>query len=450
MKTIFLVIPHFIFTSDLLRTNYIEYLSQKYKVVVITPMIGDDEALADKYLRSPDIVYIKRQLENPRMWQWFKLLRIGLVNEFDHLVSVQQFYRSPNYKNNWSRRLTRFLGKPWSSFISVDFLTKVESALLPRSVSFEQCVKNYQPSLVVTATPGFDPFEAEMILLSRRAKIPTVAVNFTWDNLTTNCKHIRKTDYLISWNETMVEEAVNLHNYSYEKIAVSGVIRFDPYFASVPNEPTRDEFLLSKGLNPDYRTLLHTTVTKAYPFQKKYIRDLMALRKNGQIPYVNLFFRIHPLDDFENYRVFFSVKDAYFEKAGQEMVLPDGRKKIEMNYSDLLNLKYSLKYTDININYASTISVEACIFDKPIINIGCLDRYAQAYNFEHYAPLCRYGAVRVVKDDADLPKFINDYLTDPVLDRESRQEIVRKYVKFTDGLSYRRSVDYLDQIIKHF
>ena len=448
MKTIFLVIPHFVFTSDLLRTKYIGYLSQKYRVVIITPMIGDGEALAGKYLQSPNVIYLKRQLENPRLWQWFKLLRIGLVNQFDHLVSVQQFYQSPNYKNNWPRRLARFLGRPWSSFVSVDFLTKVELTLLPRSVSFEQYVKDYQPSLVVTATPGFDPFEAELILLSQRAKIPTVAVNFTWDNLTTNCKHIRKTDYLISWNETMVEEAVSLHNYSREKIMVSGVIRFDPYFTSAPDEPTRDEFLLSKKLNPDHQTLLHTTVTKAYPFQKKYIRDLITLRENGRIPYVNLFFRTHPLDDFENYSEFFSLRDVYFEKAGREIVLPSGRKRIEMGYSDLLNLKYTLKYTDININYASTISIEACIFDKPITNIGYLGRYAQAYGFEHYAPLCKVGAVRVVKDDSDLPKFINDYLTNPTLDHEARQEIVRKYVKSIDGLSYKRSVDCLDEIIK--
>ena len=140
MKTIFLVIPHFVFTSDLLRTNYIGYLSQKYRVVIITPMIGDGEALAGKYLQSPNVIYLKRQLENPRLWQWFKLLRIGLVNQFDHLVSVQQFYQSPNYKNNWPRRLARFLGRPWSSFVSVDFLTKVELTLLPRSVSFEQYV----------------------------------------------------------------------------------------------------------------------------------------------------------------------------------------------------------------------------------------------------------------------------------------------------------------------
>ena len=73
-----------------------------------------------------------------------------------------------------------------------------------------------------------------------------------------------------------------------------------------------------------------------------------------------------------------------------------------MNYQDLLNLKYSLKYTDLNINYASTISIEACIFDKPIINIGYLDRFKLAYEFNHYIPIYKSGAVRLAKTDEAL------------------------------------------------
>ena len=34
-------------------------------------------------------------------------------------------------------------------------------------------------------------------------------------------------------------------------------------------------------LNPKYKTIFHTTVTRAYPFQKKYIRDLIELRSQG-------------------------------------------------------------------------------------------------------------------------------------------------------------------------
>jgi hypothetical protein len=57
------------------------------------------------------------------------------------------------------------------------------------------------------------------------------------------------------------------------------------------------------------------------------------------------------------------------------------------------------------------------------------------------------GAVRVSKTEEDLAKFINVYLKNPELDHEGREKIVRDYVEFTDGLSYKRSVDFLEEII---
>lgn len=447
MKTVFLAIPNYIFTSDLLRTKYIGYLASKYRVVVLTSFIDAEAVSRHAYFSSSNVVYVKYDLEFPKFWSLLKLLRISLVNEFDYLSSVKHAYQRPNYKNNWKRRMLRFSGKPFSFVLTANFFTKLEKLLLPKSKKFQELLSPYQPSLIITATPGFDPWEAELIIWAKRFGIPTVAINFTWDNLTMNSKHIRKTDYLIAWNRIMRKEAMDIHGYPADKVLVSGTPRFDPYFASEKSEPDKKSFLESKGLNPKYKTILHTTVTKAYPFQKKYIRDLITLREQKKIPYVNLFIRIHPLDIYQNYQEFFDTPDCHFEKAGQEITDDKGKKKIEMTYQDLLNLKYSLKYSDLNINYASTISIEACVFNSPIINIGYIDRFALAYDFNHYRPIYKSGAVRLAKTDQDLPKLINDYLENPSLDSDNRKRIVEQYVVFTDGLSYKRSVDLLEKII---
>ncbi len=443
-KTVILAISNYIAASDLLRTKYLEYLSSKYRVVVVSPILDEAKVSAGGYLHSPDITYAHRPIENPRFWEFFKFLRVSLVNEFDYLKSVKYFYLRPNYTDNKKRRLFRFLGRPFSRILTANFFSKIEAWLLPGSKNFKNFTKEHQPSLLITATPGFDPWEAELIFLANREKLPTVSINFSWDNLTMNSKHIRKADFLVAWNEIMRREALNVHHYAPEQIFVSGTPRFDPYFIKELNEPTREEFLRSKKLNPDLKTIFHTTVTKAYPFQKKYIRDLIDLRNQKKIPYTNLFLRIHPLDLPENYNEFQGVPDLYIESAGAGGV----RGKVEMSYTDLLNLKYSLKYSDVNVNYASTITIESSIFDVPVINIGFLDRFALAYEFTHYEPIYKSGAVRLVKTDDELAKFINMYLADPSLDRENRRKIVEDYVKYTDGLSYKRSVDALDKIIK--
>lgn len=441
MKTVLLSIPNYAFISDLLRTKYIEYLSSKYRVIVLTPFINEQVAIDGRYIARPNIVYRKWALENPGLWGIMKTLRISWVNEFDYLPSIRYWYLRPNYRDNLVRKCLRTAGLPFSKFLTADFFTKIENALLPESNKFRALLAEYAPSALVTATPGFDPFEAELVLFAKRAGLSTVAVNFTWDNLTMNSKHIRKTDYLIAWNSVMKHEAQSIHHYPAEKIFVSGTPRFDPYFDKSAPDPGREKFLKSKGLNPEYPTIFHTTVTKAYPFQKKYIQGMIKLREVESIPYTNIFIRIHPLDLPDNYKEFQRVPNLHIEKAGEG----GAEGKVEMSYSDLLNLKYSLMYTDLNVNYASTISIEACIFDKPVINIGYIDRFALAYDFDHYRPIVESGAVRVAKTDEDLARFINMYLEDPALDRERRRKIVSVYVGYTDGLSYRRSVDFLEQ-----
>ena len=71
-----------------------------------------------------------------------------------------------------------------------------------------------------------------------------------------------------------------------------------------------------------------------------------------------------------------------------------------------------------------------------------------AYEFNHYIHIYKSGAVRLAKTDEALKDLINLYLADPSLDGANRKKIVLDYVIFLDGLSYKRSVDALEQIIK--
>ena len=217
-RVVFLAVPNHIAASDFLRTRYLEYLASRYRVVVVSPFINDPSGQG--YLSLPGIDYVKRDLENPRFWEFFKFLRICWVNEFDYLTSIAHWYQRPNYKHSRSRRWTRAVGLPFRRFLTAGFSTAAESKLLPGSEGFSRLISRYRPALVITATPGFDPWEAEVILLSRRHRVPTVAVNFSWDNLTTNAKHIRKTDYLIAWNSIMKKATVEINHCDQDKILV--------------------------------------------------------------------------------------------------------------------------------------------------------------------------------------------------------------------------------------
>src|SRR5262249_41116886 len=84
-------------------------------------------------------------------------------------------------------------------------------------------------------------------------------------------------------------------------------------------------------------------------------------------------------------------------------------------------LTNTLRHCAVGINVASTISLELCMFDKPVINVGYnprgLDRevldYARYYKFDHYTPIVESGAVEVAESEPDLARRLADALSHP-------------------------------------
>lgn len=454
MKTIFLFIYHHSHISDLLNTEYIKYLSSKYKVVVILPKRdGETSAKSGNYFQDENIIYEEYSMVNVKWWYRFKLLRASCVRKFDHLL-----HSKINYKRNKSSDERRVILRIISRLLPMKFtdpsvFTFLEKIFTSKSKQFNEYIEKYKPSLIITATPGFTFFEAEVVILAKKAKIPTVSINFTWDNLTSNGKLIRKTDYLIVWNNIIKKEAKDFHNYPLENVFVSGSLRFDCYFNKMDGELKKDEFLKSKNLDPKLKTIFIATMSQNnYPAHAELIENILKFRDEGKIKEnVNVFVRVHPKDSVSLYEhiIDANIKNFHIEIAGKQ-IKKDGAKgqKIQMDEEDIVNLKNTLMNIDVSINPFSTMSLESMIFDKPVINIGLIEEYRPALYYLHYKPLLDAKSVRVAFDEEQLINHINSYLEDPKLNSKNRKKIVNDFISFTDGLSYKRNVDFLDEIIR--
>ena len=367
---------------------------------------------------------------------------------FDHEPLIQRNYQLSF--GHWKRKLLRRLAFLFPKrFWNPNFIARLEMRFLPACPAFDTLVREHRPSLILVATPGFTEMDAEAILLARRAPIPTVAIDFSWDNLTSNCKHLRKTDHLICWTERMREQAIRIHGFPPERVSVSGIMRFDLYFRSAPGELSRDAFLRAKGLDPRAKTILITTVTRGnYQDEPTLVKNLIVERDRGAFPgHPNIFVRIHPKEDnFAEYAAFSKSKNVRVERGGHEMQKNLGS-RIELGSDDLVNLKDTLRHADVVVNYASTITLEACVFDKPVVNIGFPPYYLNAYSFTHYQPVVASGAVRVAKSYEELVSLVSTYLREPGRDREGRARAVREFIGYTDGESYERVVDAISRIV---
>lgn len=449
MRTLFLFIPHFTFTSDLLHTNFIKTLAEKFRVIVFGPVFNKETAV--QYYQSPNVEYIHWDVEHPRFWLFFtKTLRLAMVREFDHLEYLKLRWRE-KINWNWQRRALRLFSKLLPrAFTTADFFSRLEKRLLPDSKNFQAYIEKYKPAMILTCTPGFTTVEAEAIILAEKNRVPTAAIDSSWDNYTANSVQIRKTDYLVCWNKQMKKEAMELYRYPENKVFISGTYRFDHHFQKREKEISREGFLRSKNLDPARKTLLLCTLPpNTYPKQYDVWRTIVKMRTDDKfIEPVNLFFRIHPNDEPERYKEFEGIPNLRVELAGRPVkAITNNQLKVEMDENDLDNLCYSLKYTDININFRSSLNLETAIYDTPSINLA-LYGYLPRYYVDWYIPIVESGGIKLVATEDELRQAVNDYLKNPKLDSEGRKKIFDNYVGFRDGLSYARSVAVIDKIMQ--
>jgi hypothetical protein len=111
------------------------------------------------------------------------------------------------------------------------------------------------------------------------------------------------------------------------------------------------------------------------------------------------------------------------------------------------HLADTMRHSDVVVNVASTITIEACVFDTPVVNIAFDGDHADLpyersarryYTFTHYVNITRHDAVRVSWNPRELVENVARYLADPALDAGGRRRVVDEQVQFLDGKSGER------------
>ena len=123
--------------------------------------------------------------------------------------------------------------------------------------------------------------------------------------------------------------------------------------------------------------------------------------------------------------------------------------------SDVQLLANLTEHADMNVNLASTMTLDFAIHDKPVVNVAfdpvlppplgtpLWDLY---YKFEHYRPVVELGAARCARSSDELATHINTYFEDPSLDREGRRRFVELELDGPIGHASARIADALTTI----
>src|SRR6185436_10472264 len=127
------------------------------------------------------------------------------------------------------------------------------------------------------------------------------------------------------------------------------------------------------------------------------------------------------------YERFVNEPDVIVEKPFNQTIVAEGS-NVDPSRDNRLHLANTLKHSDVIVNVASTIAIEAAILDTPVVNIAFdgndekpfLDSSRRFYQYTHYKPLVDIGAVRVAPSTAALVSEVAAYLADPARDHAGR------------------------------
>jgi hypothetical protein len=135
------------------------------------------------------------------------------------------------------------------------------------------------------------------------------------------------------------------------------------------------------------------------------------------------------------------VPNVIIEKPFRATVKTGDGLAIDITTENQRHLANTMRHSDVVVNVASTIAIEAAIFDTPVVNVSFdgetpsewVRSARRYYRFTHYVNITRHGAVRVAEDPAQLVEHVGRYLEDPALDREGRHRVVLEQCQFLDG-----------------
>jgi len=290
----------------------------------------------------------------------------------------------------------------------------------------------HAPTIVVNCSP-FDFRDNRLSRLMHLKGIPVLEIIPSWDNPSTKGTVHTFADRILAWGGNQKSELLDFYPCLLPKqISISGMPQFDTYYQELPQEYSRVPFLERLGINPSSKVILYATCSeRLFPSEPEVVRCLAeAVVNNRYGEGAHLLIRCHPADREVRYKDLCS--------SGRVTIYPHVEKEFGSFYkwippgNELLVLAASLRHSDVCVNTASTMTIDAFACGKPVVNVGYdgkealpyLKSVQRYYDYHHYRPILRSGAVPIAKSRQELVDMVLESLVNPGRLQEKRKDVL--------------------------
>lgn len=453
-NTVLVSIPHGGSAGNVLRTGLVRRLldaGDDIRVVLLSPLIKDPAFTTE--FAHPRLVFGDLAAHRPHGLEarLLAFVQAGyLSSDVTESVRIRRAEALAKGTIRWMRTKGALARALAPSLVRPPTRWNVSDRFVSHAAA-DVLFDRYRPDLYVASSPGLIFSELPLLRTAVRRRVRSMAVDPSWDNFTNKLLPVRRVNRLVVWNDLMRDQAIDLHGYQPDEVRVAGVPQFDGYFRSLLGKQpglSRDTFFRKIGADPSRRLITVTTTPREiYAHHDYVVRTLMAAVAAGRFPHdAQVLVRLHPRDDIDAYREFAGVPHLWIEKPFRHTVTAGDGLAVDVMPEHQQHLADTMRHSDVVVNVASTIAIEASIFDTPVVNVSfdgeapsAFERSARRYyRFTHYVNITRHQAVRVADTPEHMVEWVGRYLEDRALDREGRRAVVEEQCQFLDGRSAER------------
>lgn len=403
---------------------------RKFKMNYLLSFLNGALVIADNYSLG---------FWDPYLWKWMVILNSKAKRAYLYFQRYLGIILSKN------KNLYKIFNNLENKIINQKINTKYYTYLL-----------NFESPDILLSTNPYSLYEFYVSLMPNLKSTIKVGSIISWDNLTYKGHLLGRYDYFVVWGPSMKSNLLSFYpNFDQNNIFEIGSPQFDFYFRK--DFYWDKEFFFNKiKADKDKKLILYSANTpELFPDEVELVELLYKNIKNGTIKNnPQLLVRIHPHDNSDR---FLKLGNKYKEILIQQPFKEKSKYYwwFEQGLDDLKLLTNTLKYSDLNINMCSSMTLDSAIFNKPVINIAFSInvnnrksfRIPHNYKAPHYKIIVDERAVRIAFNENELVNYINMYLTDPNLDCEQRKKIVKRICGKTDGKAGQRLIDLINLLI---
>lgn len=304
---------------------------------------------------------------------------------------------------------------------------------------------------VVLSTNPYDLGELSGSLLARERGIPAVAAVVSWDNLSYKGPLLPDYSHFIVWGEAMKED-LKRHRPTLrdEQVFITGTPQFDFHLRS-DLMCTREEFFRRLGGDPDRKLITYSGVAVewAFPREPEVVRHIWEAIRDGRIEgNPQLLVRSHPVDRSGRFQ-------ALEKTCPGILIQPPWPREIDEywwftpNLELIALLSNTLRHSDLNVNLASSMTLDSAILNTPVVNVAYTtvpddpraQRVPNGHRSFHYSRVMKCDAAALATSHEELIAQINATLRNPDQHRAGRQKAVDWICGPVDGRASRRIAD---------